>query len=329
MDGDSQDEGKAAPGHSGVANEHVSVSVDDIQILSEEPDQTRDQAGAAASVEHVSLADGAPEAALAPNCADGAAQRPRTVGDTTWHYPVAPPPVPLARAISAPAASGAARNPPTDPFATGHDGAKLGTGVATGSAGEEGGAANAGAGIGTGGGGGSGGGVGAGAGAGAGVDSVAARRPVVRQSSDPTPIAPQHYDTRGLGAVRAWVWSDGWGAAQVRQFLLPGVREEFDCPLCLCTEDIARGFSVPGCRHRVCRECLAEYIAAEVSEARVMALVCPEDGVGWGASIGPAPLGGSSPCLCMVVRVCARVCVCVCAHASFVPDSSFTPVSFS
>ena len=148
---------------------------------------------------------------------------------------------------------------------------------------------------------------------------------MVRQSSDPTPIAPQHYDTRGLGAVRAWVWSDGWGAAQVRQFLLPGVREEFDCPLCLCTEDIARGFSVPGCRHRVCRECLAEYIAAEVSEARVMALVCPEDGVGWEAPPGLAQWVPHRVCVwsCVCVRACVCVCVrlyvcvvvCVCAAA--------------
>ena len=35
-----------------------------------------------------------------------------------------------------------------------------------------------------------------------------------------------------------------------------------------------------------------------------------------------------APPSCLTL-VCARVCVCVCAHASFVPDSSFTPVSFS
>ena len=41
-------------------------------------------------------------------------------------------------------------------------------------------------------------------------------------------------------------------------------------------------YNVPGCNHRTCRACIAEYIGAEVSEAHVLNLRCPatsDDGV--------------------------------------------------
>lgn len=53
------------------------------------------------------------------------------------------------------------------------------------------------------------------------------------------------------------------------------------CPLCLCNEDVEQSYTVEPCGHQCCKDCLSEYLTAEVSEAHVRGIKCPCESVRW------------------------------------------------
>ena len=70
------------------------------------------------------------------------------------------------------------------------------------------------------------------------------------------------------------------GALAGARFIALGEVDTFECPLCLCNEALENAWAVDPCGHELCRQCFAEFLVVEISEAQVLDIMCPASMVG-------------------------------------------------